>query len=119
MEGLRKKCLAGFTKALQIGGESTTFQGGEDCEDAVTAFDAVFLDGKEAIRVLKYTSIASMSHVVLLIMYFMGNEIEYVMFIIRCDAFHAVEDFFTTSLYVNKLLYIHIYLSSAVMNNQI
>ena len=28
MEGLRKKCLAGFTEALQIGGESTTFQGG-------------------------------------------------------------------------------------------
>ena len=34
MEGLRKKCLAGFTEALQIGGESTTFQGGEK-EDAL------------------------------------------------------------------------------------
>jgi len=39
MEGLRKKCLAGFTKALQIGGESTTFQGGEK---GWKMFDAVF-----------------------------------------------------------------------------
>ena len=55
---------------------------------------------EKKLRVLKYTSIASMSHVVLLIMYFMGNEIEYAMFVVRCDdAFHAVECFFTTSLY--------------------
>ena len=36
MEGLRKKCLAGFTEALQIGGESATFQGWK------MPFDAVF-----------------------------------------------------------------------------
>ena len=43
MEGLRKKCLAGFTEALQIGGESTTFQGGEvQGRCGVAAFDAVF-----------------------------------------------------------------------------